>query len=207
MIKRKQLGLGTHAWGEASVLATELKLIYQGYDVYRPAVDHVGVDLAIIRGKKVVRLQVKCSSLVTKAKEETVTTGYEFSLTSIRLRGEGSLSIKTRKFTEEVDFVILHGVDEDKFWVVPADLLDDRKSVTIYSNSRSKLDIDWAVIKQRRDDGETLRAIGDSVGISASAVLERLRGTTKEAGTKIVNQLRACEDAWQLIEQCLIADQ
>lgn len=201
MIKRRELGLSTHAWGEASVLATEINLIYRGYKVFKPSIDD-GVDLAIIHGTQVARLQVKCSSLISKTRGEgEAMTYYEFSLTSVRAKygSESGVEIRTRKFSDEVDFVVLHGVDEDKYWIVPATLLDGRKSATIYSVGRSRPDIDWDDVRTRRESGETLRQIGESIGLSASAVMERLRGTTKEAGTKIVNQLRSYENDWDSI--------
>lgn len=202
MIQRKELGLGTHAWGEASVLKVGLNLIYKGYSVFKPLVDDRGVDLAIVDGNKVARIQVKSSSLITRTRKEgSVMTYYDFSLASVRANISGPAIVRLRTFSDEVDFVVLHGVDEDKLWIVPAHLLDGKKNVTIYSTSRSRSDIDWAVIRERRANGETLKAIGDSVGISASAILERLRGTTKDAGGKIVNQLRACENAWHLIDE------
>lgn len=206
MISRKELGLSTHAWGEASVLSTEVNLIRRGFKTFKPSVDD-GIDLAIIQGKGLVRLQVKCSSLISKIRGEgEPMTYYEFSLTSVKASfGEGGVIINKRNFSSQVDFLILHGVDEDKFWVVPAALLDDKKSATIYTNSRSRPDINWDDVRTRRDAGETLRSIGDSIGLSASAVMERLRGTTKEAESKIVNQLRACENGWHLIAEFLKA--
>lgn len=202
MIKRKELGLSTQAWGEASVLTTQLNLFYAGYNVFKPTVDEAGMDLAVIKGKQVARIQVKASSLITKERSDGSTViYYEFNLAAIRARYGGPAQVRLRNFSEEVDFVILHGVDEDKFWIVPAALLDGKKSVTVYSTSRSKLGIDWDAIRSRRESGETFRSLGESIGISGSAVLERLRGTTKEAGSKIVNQVRAFENAWDSIDK------
>ena len=202
MIRRKQLGLSTQAWGEASVKATELKLFYEGYAVFKPMVDDAGVDLVVVDGNLAVRLQVKASSLITKDRVDgSRVQYYEFNLASIRARYAGPAEVKLRTFSEEVDFVVMHGVDEDKFWIVPAKLLDGKKTASIYTTSRSRVDIDWEDLKKRRETGETFKSLGDSVGISASAVYERLSGITQEAGTKLVNQLRACENDWDCIEK------
>jgi len=204
MIQRKELGLGTHAWGEASVLKIGVDLIYKGYNVCKPLVDDRGIDLVVVEGSKVAKIQVKSSSLITRSRKEgSVMTYYDFSLSAVRASMSGPATIRLRKFSEEVDFVVLHGVDEDKIWIVPASLLDDKKNVTIYSTSRSRLDIDWESLKDRREAGETLKQLGDSVGLSASAIMERLNGTTKEAGAKLVNQLRAFENRWDLIGEFL----
>lgn len=202
MIRRKLLGLSTHAWGEASVLATEIKLFYEGYQVYKPLVDESGIDLIVLNGNRAARIQVKASSLITKDRADgSRVQYYEFNLASVRARYSGPAEVKLRNFSEEVEFVVLHGVDEDKFWIVPAHLLDGKKTATIYTTSRSRLDIDWEDIQKRREAGETFQSLGNSVGISASAVLERLRGSTKEAGSKLVNQLRACENDWDSIDR------
>lgn len=200
MVRRKELGLGTHAWGEASVLAAGVHLLYQGYTVHKPLVDDDGVDLSILKGTKAARIQVKCSSRLDKKKHGGTVSCYEFTLAAVRASSNG-IETRLRKFSDQVEFVILHGVDEDKYWIVPSAMLDGKKSVIIYSTSRSKLDIDWESIKVRREAGETFQSLGDSVGLSASAVLERLRGTTKDAGTFMANQLRACENAWHLIDE------
>lgn len=206
MILRKELNLGTHAWGEASVLKTGIALIYQGYAVFKPLVDDHGVDLAIVGSHRTAKIQVKSASLATKKKTETSSTSYyEFSLTSVKARFSGGAEISTRIFSEEVDFVVLHGVDEDRFWVVPAAFLDGRKSVSVYTTNRSRLDIDWDDLKRRREDGETFRSLGDSVGISAPAVYERLSGISKAAGSKIANPMRGFENDWESIKQFLEA--
>lgn len=201
MVRRKELGLGTHAWGEASVLAVGVNLIYQGYVVHKPLVDDDGVDLSILKGTKAARIQVKSSSRIDKKKHGGTVSCYEFSLAAVRASAANGIEMRLRKFSDQVEFVILHGVDEDKYWIVPSNILDDKKSVIIYSTSRSKLDIDWEDIRTRREAGETFQSLGDSVGLSASAILERLRGTTKDAGTFMVNQLRACENAWDSIDK------
>jgi len=42
-----------------------------------------------------------------------------------------------RSYSSEVDFLVLWGVDEDRFWVVPAAICDQRQGLVLYPGRRT----------------------------------------------------------------------
>lgn len=51
-------------------------------------------------------------------------------------RTAGSRPFVLRKYSDETDFVVLWGVDEDRFWVVPATVFDNRQGLALFPNKR-----------------------------------------------------------------------
>lgn len=138
MTRRKELGIGTHAWGEASVMAVALKLTWLGYRVFKPVVDDHGVDLAVLgENGKAARIQVKSASLGTRYKYGVESSPqYAFELGKVKANYAEGLKTESRVFSNEVEFVILHGVEDDRYWIVPAEILDNKKSVAISTAAR-----------------------------------------------------------------------
>lgn len=110
--------------GQAGVYRVLAELLRREVNAYLPAVD-VGVDILTVRG---IRIQVKATRLRTQnAKNIAMRGPAYFFAPSIKFRGSPERrrrEYRFRKFSEEVDFVVFWGVDEDRFWVVPATLAD-----------------------------------------------------------------------------------
>jgi hypothetical protein len=105
--------------GQAGVyrVASELSLRHVG--VYFPSVD-TGVDLITSTGK---RLQVRAATIRNRSQPH-LGLGYYLSL-GWGQRGSKQRAVRRpRKYSEEVDVFVIWGVDEDRFWICPANVLD-----------------------------------------------------------------------------------
>jgi hypothetical protein len=109
--------------GEAGVLRVASELALMGHATFRPNVD-VGVDLIIDNDLKI---QVKTSHvrLVGEYPYYLFKLNEKLSMKDgKRVRGK-----REKKFSEEVDFLIFWGVDENRFWIMPAKEADDKGSL------------------------------------------------------------------------------
>lgn len=199
--------IGTLASGEFSVFKVAAKLGFMGYRIWKPVVDDHGIDLLIPNEdyRQIIRIQVKASPLKTRIKtgrEKPSEPYYEFSLFSRRIVDGKAVNLP-RIFSKEVDFVILHGQDEDKYWIVPAEILDNRRSVSMSTAPLSRPEINWTDLEARKAAGESYRKLAESTGLSFQAIYERLKGITRSATTDFTNTVRSFENRWELIEEFL----
>jgi hypothetical protein len=102
--------------GQAGVYRVASELALRKMEVYFPSVD-VGIDLLTGNGK---RLQIKTATL----RDRLTGRGYYISL-GWGQRGSNQRAVRrARKYSEEVDLVVIWGVDEDRFWIAPATIFD-----------------------------------------------------------------------------------
>jgi len=110
--------------GQAAVYRVAAELMFRGVRVAMPCCDDRGVDLIALPS---VRVQVKSTYL--RHHHRVYPQGaYWFKFThgpvvsgnhTIRKRG-------VRQFSAECDFVVLVGIDQGRFWIVPAVILDGK---------------------------------------------------------------------------------
>lgn len=123
--------------GEQGVLLTIVELIGRGFKPYRPVVDDHGVDLMLSDG---TRVQVKSANLSTvwdRNGKSDNKKAYQFSLQKKSNQTEmraGGLSYDYRDISKDVDFLILVGLDEHRFWVVPSAAVADCRHICIAPN-------------------------------------------------------------------------
>ena len=135
------------ALGQAGVHRVCAELLLREIPCYVPLVD-IGVDVQLGDGR---RLQVKATRLRgvrNRGQNPTAPSlgpAYRFSMSrqftcnynqgSWR-RNTTSRPFILRKYSDETDFVVLWGVDEDRFWVVPASIFDHRQGLVLYPGRR-----------------------------------------------------------------------
>lgn len=126
--------------GQAGVhrVASELQL--RGVGVFFPSVD-TGVDLILDNG---IRVQVKAASIRVRTRSSKnvdvkFPPAYWFSLGWSQQGNRHRPVKRPRDFSEEVDYVVLWGIDEDRFWVVPASHLDGHACLCIHPKRKSPL--------------------------------------------------------------------
>lgn len=187
--------------GQAAVHRVVSELLFRAVPVSLPCVDDRGVD--VYAGP--VRIQVKAAHL--RYNSAYPQGAYWFKLihgpvvtgnNNIRHRGP-------RQFSNQCDFVVLMGIDEQRFWVVPAHVLD---SVTVVSLALGPQGFykrsEFAEAKSLRDQGLTQQEIADRLGISQVAVSYQLRGGRKTLPKKTKSGLvREHEGRWELITDAL----
>jgi hypothetical protein len=106
-----------------------------------------------------------------------------------------------RQFSHQCDFVVFMGIDEQRFWIVPSQMLDGTTlvSLTLGPSGFYKRD-DFEETKRLRASGLTLQQVADHLGISQVAVSYRLRGGNKSLPKQTKSgMVREHENRWDLI--------
>ena len=115
------------ALGRAADLRVASELLIRGYEVFLTMVDS-GTDLVLGNGKKV---QVKAAHRVMKGKKSYY-PDYTFAFKSWRKK-EGKYEPHG---LQDVDFAILWAVDDNKFFIIPTDIIRGKYTVQIGLNKR-----------------------------------------------------------------------
>ncbi len=186
--------------GQAGVWQVASQLALRGLNPYFPGVD-LGCDL-LVEGR--IRLQVKAASLRKHARvypdgayhfkfwQAAIVTGAK----NIRRRGQ-------RDYSAVADFIVLWGVDENRFWIVPASLLARTSGLVVGPRGFYQRQ-DFAEAKTLRAAGLSQQEIATRLGISQVAVSYQLRGgRVKQPKQTVAAQVRGLEDRWDLIPGAL----
>jgi hypothetical protein len=184
--------------GKAGELATAAQIMVRGLNVFFPAADK-GVDVLAENG---CRIQVKtgkmrCSPSVSRLYRGGV---YSFHFPKSRYMATAKGEVKStprRKFSEYCDVVVLWGVEQNRFWVVPAEQLDGVQCIFMGPKNARAFEPDVEAMKKMAELGYSQAEIGKHYGIRQCSVSERL----KKAGTptspdSVAVSVRACENDW-----------
>lgn len=186
--------------GQAGVYRVASELLLRGYNPSFPSVD-VGADLVVDGG---IRIQVKCAH-VSYGRCSTYKKGaYWFKLLGRTAVVTGSNTIRhraARVFSEECDFVILWGIEENRFWVVPSAHLDGHVLVVVGPDIQY-VSVDPNEIDRLYASGMTQQQIADKMNVSASVIWTRLNGKHRDCARTISSKVRECESRWDLIGGC-----
>ena len=187
--------------GQAAVLRVASELLFRGVRVALPCVDDHGVDL--YAGS--VRVQVKSAYL--RFNKQYPQGAYWVKLTHGAIV-TGNNTIKKRggrQFSHQCDFVVFMGVDQQRFWIVPAAMLDRSTLVTLSLGPEGFYKREaFDAAKQLRAQGLTQQEIGDRLGISQVAVSYQLRGGRETLPKRTMSgQVRELENRWDLITGAL----
>jgi hypothetical protein len=137
---------GTGKVGEHLVIA---ELLQRGFKPFVPVVDDHGVDIMLPNGN---RIQVKAANLsvIWQTRKEggkafpTSKRGYQFNLqrtvfgTKEKLQTVG-ITYTRRDISVEADFLVLVGIDQHKFWVVPTAEIKGCSHILIDADSARKV--------------------------------------------------------------------
>ena len=177
------------------------QIMLRGLNVYFPAADQ-GADLIVENG---CRIQVKTSHLrvtasVAKAWKDGV---YSFHFPKRRYMATAAGETKLRryhKFSDRCDVVVLYGIEQARYWIVPASDLDNRQAAFFGKRSHIAFDANTEDIKRFREEGYSTYEIAKKIGLSQSAVWERLHDDGLDRYRRqYTTDLRTCENAWYYI--------
>ena len=189
-MKRKLFA--NHGLGKAGEYRVASELILRGHAVYFPAVD-MGADLTIENG---IRVQVKTCHLV---KQNSQTAYFIDPSHHIIHDGMKQVSLRDRKMSDECDFVVVWGIDENRFWVIPADLLDGVGSVSLGPECYFK-QLDLQKMLELRRMGRTHNEIAAEMECSQTTVWALLNdkrpAVDRYPKTK---RIRDCEGRWDFL--------
>ena len=184
--------------GQAGVYRVAAELLLRGINVSFPAVDE-GADLIAESG---IRIQVKTTGIVHRNGAGFEDGAYWFhftrgsrGVTVSRIRGEKPKM--TQKFSERSDVVVLYGIDQNRFWVVPALLLDNWHMVAIGTTTVYKKPVDPDLVKAMRETVDRHQDVAEELGVSRATVSRKLAGLNLKSSK--VSLVASYEDRWDVI--------
>lgn len=189
------------AQGQAGVYTVAAQLLLRGVNPSFPAVD-CGADIITDWG---TRIQVKCAH-----RRPSIWGGsYHFALTSgvtmyVAKHGHKKASLHDREprtYSNECDFFALWGIEDNRFWIIPASLLDGKSSAVMVGSDCPWLRLDKASIVRDSESGMSQREIAGKYGISQKSVLRALQGKVLRVNveTGFSKTLLDHENRWDLI--------
>lgn len=181
--------------GRAGEYAVASQLLLREVRVAWPAVDE-GFDLSTIEG---CRIQVKSSHLYM-AKDSP---RYFFPLPKNRRMPNSDKTTKLvarKPFVEACDFVIFWGIEQNRFWIVPATLCDDCTGVELgYEPSLRRFKGSVADMKEMLGLGYSKYQVAKHYGIARTSLQQFLDSGKDIINETVVSQMRACESRWDFI--------
>lgn len=178
--------------GQAGVHRVLSELILRGHRTYTPSAD-TGVDILLESG---VRIQVK-TTMRASAHHRLVEGTFLFTLGQAdRIIKSQVVNLPGREFSKHCDFIVLWAIEPDRFWVVPAGVLDGRHTVTI-SPVKQWRDFDKDRVDTLKASGLTLAEIAKELGVSVKTVMRRQ--TTLQAPKREYTEMPKYENRWDLI--------
>lgn len=124
--------VSTFHTGQAGVHRVAAELLLRGVNVYFPALDRAGIDLLTEQG---LRIQVKSARLRVRSKLSN-RPAYYLHLGWAQQGAAHRPIRRARKYSEEADYFVIWGIDEDRFWIVPASVFDGRYCLMLYAGQR-----------------------------------------------------------------------
>ena len=129
--------------GHAGVLRVASELLLRDVDVFLPAVDCAGVDLIVAGG---TRIQVKTARL-RRNKQYRHGLSYGFTFGFAQRGNHHTVIRRAKSYSSQIDYMILWGINEDRFWIAPAALFD-RHYLLILGEGRTQSLIKLSTVRE-----------------------------------------------------------
>ena len=188
--------------GRAGEYATAAQLLSRGIMVHFPAVDK---DVDLIAGNS-IRIQVKTSRRAVYRN-----SGYVFGLGCKRIGKHASKSKYLRDYSKVVDFLVCCGLDDNKFWVLPAGVLAKFPTVqSLMLGTAHHGLVDTEKLHKLLASGMRQCDVAREMGIHPVTVSEHARGRkhTKSKFSHILAvEADKYENAWHEIEAAVRSTQ
>jgi hypothetical protein len=188
----EMLGKCQIAIGQAGVYRVLSELILRGYLPYTPVADDHGVDILLPSG---VRIQVKTARLHERNNASGKRTRYFLSLGWTQ-KGANHRPIKRqRKYSDECDYFVIFGVEENRFWIVPSFVMDGLCCLELGARPR----VTSEQVQSLLDSGKGVIETAKDLGVSRGTVWYRKHGDLKRGGW--ARAVRQCEDRWEFLDK------
>lgn len=200
-MKTKADGMQNMYTGRAGELAVASQLFLRQCPVMFPSVD-VGADLhAQLSG---CRIQVKSAHICATPKivAKCGRGLYFFPLLKTKRRAitkDRSVMRPRLAFAAVCDFVVFWGIEENRFWIVPAALADKSTGLALGAVDPERFVGSVQDMRDMRALGYSLQKIADHYGILRHTVMNLLRTDKQFQGASITSQVRQYENRWDLI--------
>lgn len=185
-----------HLIGKAGEHRVISELMLRGHCPSIPEVDN-GVDIILENG---LHLQVKTSHLGrTENPHRSYKLGY-YRFNLLETGYKAKYQNVTRDWTLHCDYLVLWGIDEDRFWILPA--TKDRGMIIVPAKAEDRAAvIDIAAAKDMYARGMNMFAISKALGVSRPTVKDHLTGARK--GTRadtMTRKILQYENRWDLLD-------
>jgi hypothetical protein len=182
------------AIGQGGVYRVVSELIFRGHAPYIPVADDHGVDVLLPTG---IRIQVKTARLHTRKGRHkygvTEMSGYWLSLGWTQ-SGRVHTPIRRKlKYSDECDYFVIFGVDEQRFWIVPSFIMDNKTCLFLGPKPKPSSE----AVQAHLASGKGVLQTAAELGISRGTVWYRKRGDIKRGGW--TRAVRMCEGRWDLL--------
>lgn len=149
-----------------------------------------------------LRLQVKSATLRTRKtkqqlkdrEKEYATTGYYLSLGWCQMGRIQTPIRRKRLYSEECDYFVIWGIDENRFWIVPSFVLDNRTCLILGPRPKPNAQQVLSLAAQ----GVGLQEISKRLGCCEVTAWKRKRETKTPMGA-FTSAVRNCEDRWDFL--------
>lgn len=184
--------------GKAGEYAVATQLLLRGIDVGFMAVG-TGVDLMAVNG---CRIQVKSGHIRTGPSTIAL---YGYPVYTMHFPKHRMMPVAAgvnklvprRKLAELCDVVVYWGIEENRFWIIPASICDVRQCVVLGPSNARSFDKELPEMKAMVEMGFSQKDIGERFGITQASTWKRLhKDGTQKHGESVVCSIRACENAW-----------
>jgi hypothetical protein len=171
--------------GQAGVFRVASALLLKGHVPSFPSVD-TGVDILLDNG---LRIQVKSRNM------QTTHPSYPLGFYNFSVK-ENNRDV-VRDWTKIVDFIVFWGINEDRYFIVPAS--EAVQNFTISPKDATKYCVDVDAMRVLRDKGMTYQEIAEQFGINDMTVARNLAKRSKLNSPKGNRHLASYEDHWDLL--------
>jgi len=187
--------------GKAGEFVVAAQLLIRGIVPSWPAVD-MGCDLLASNG---CRIQVRSAHLYHHNKGYNPV--YFFPLPKTRIYPNSSSSVASAKvvarkpFVERCDVVIFWGIEQNRFWIVPASLCDQTTGVELGLDSTLKPRFVGSVAEMREmlGLGYTRGQVAKHYGIARTSLQQFLDSGKDFVDETVTSRMRAYEGRWELV--------
>lgn len=201
----REWGIRNAMTGKAGEHAVACQLFLRDTPVMFPNLD-LGFDLMSYNG---CRIQVKSAHLCTTDKmiEKTGRGSYCYPLPRTKRRAvtnDRSTLVIRSSFVDICDIVVFWGIEENRFWIVPAELADKSTGLILGApdpTNRFVGNIDD--MRKMREAGCSLGKISKKYGgLAKTSILQFINNPDKSyQEASITSQVRQCENAWEHITE------
>jgi hypothetical protein len=181
--------------GKAGEYAVASQLLIRELSVAWPAVDE-GFDLQARNG---CRIQVKSSHIDGQTRRGHKYYWFPLGKTKRVILKSKIERIACAKVSDCCDVVVFWGIEENRFWVVPAELCDTKTAFILGCPDTKRF---FGSIQAMRDMvklGYTHQEISDETGMQRSNVTKYINSGVMEIKRTGDSTARACENAWHYI--------
>jgi hypothetical protein len=185
--------------GQAGVHAVISQLMLRGHDAWLPVSDDHGVDVKVDDG---VRIQVKTSSI--RYRKPWPTGHYSFSFHKQTYRAGNRIVSLRRDTAAECDFVILWGIEQNRFWIIPSGVVKDRRSVMFSANPETAyVRVDIEAVNRLVECGMSLPDAAKQMNVPLTTLWRRMTtgvNAPKGAWGKTATMYARYEGCWDQLK-------